>query len=679
MSSLVERFAEVAVPVPLYDTFTYRIPDEVGDGVQVGAQVEVPFGRTMSPGFVVGLPESTDLAPEKIKSLHRITYPDPVFGPDILRLARWISDYYVAPLGEVLMAALPGGLRTEARRSRPIRPEGELGLVKRAAHLTPAQEEALGTLVRSIDEEGFVTFLLHGVTGSGKTEVYVRAAEHAVSRGRQVLVLVPEIALSFQVVERFRLSFGDRVGVLHSGLPKRARQDTWRAARSGALAVVVGARSAIFTPLPGLGLVVVDEEHESSYKQSETPRYHAREVGIVRAQHSGATVVLGSATPCLETTANTRSGKYRLLTLPERIDARPRATVEPIDLRADPDAAADAKQAVPILARSLVGAVGDRLDRKEQVILFLNRRGWAPYVQCRRCGESMKCHQCDVSLTYHRQGNLLVCHYCGERRSGVPACASCGSTSLHFGGVGTQKVEDELAERWPQARVLRLDADTTRKVGSFPSILGRFARGEADILLGTQMVARGLDFPNVTLVGVINADAGLNLPDFRSAERTFQLLTQVAGRAGRGKKPGHVLLQTFHPEHYALQAAIAQDHEAFFTQEIRIRRSLRYPPFSRMANVLFDGAKEHHVVAAAQWLHALLRAEPGGRDVRYLGPAPAPLSRLKGKFRWHLALRASRHARLRAAAVLAMHVWGDRGRKFPGVRLAIDIDPVDLL
>jgi len=679
MSSLVERFAEVAVPVPLYETFTYRIPDEVGEGVRVGAQVEVPFGRTTSPGFVVGLPETTDLAPEKIKALHRITYPEPVFDPDILRLARWISDYYVAPLGEVLMAALPGGLRTEARRARPIRPEGELGLVKKATTLTDDQSAALSALVGSIDADAFATFLLHGVTGSGKTEVYVRAAEHAVGRGRQVLVLVPEIALSFQVVERFRLSFGDRVGVLHSALTNRARQDTWRAARGGELSVVVGARSAIFTPLPGLGLVVVDEEHESSYKQSDTPRYHAREVGIVRAQHAGATVVLGSATPSLETTANARSGKYRLLTLPRRIDARPRATVEAIDLRTDPDAAADAKRAVPILARDMVGAVADRLDRKEQVILFLNRRGWAPFVQCRRCGESMKCGQCDVSLTYHREGNHLICHYCGERRRGVPSCAECGSTSLHFGGVGTQKVEDELHALWPEARVLRLDADTTRKVGAFQKILRAFGKGEADILLGTQMVARGLDFPDVTLVGVINADAGLNLPDFRAAERTFQLLTQVAGRAGRGQKPGHVLFQTFYPEHYALQTAMDQDHEAFFTREIAVRRALGYPPFTRMSTVLFDGAKEHHVVAAAQWVDTMLRAETRDGRVKRLGPAPAPLSRLKGKFRWQLALRAPRHAELRDACAIAMRLWGSRGRKFPGVRLALDVDPADLL
>lgn len=665
-------YAEVAVPVPLRQTFTYLVPASLSDTVVVGAQVEVPLGRRTSPGFVVALHDAPPAHVTTVKPISKVTYPEPVFDAEILALARRVADYYLASLGDVLMTALPGGLRAEAQRARPERKELTIGLAKAAARLTPPQAAVRARLREAAS--AFRVFLLHGVTGSGKTEVYARAAEDVVARGGQVLVLVPEIALSFQVVERLRLAFGERVGVIHSRMTRRARQDTWRAARAEEIAVVVGARSAVFTPLPALGLVILDEEHDTAYKQSDAPRYHAREVAIFRAEMRAAPVLLGSATPSLETYANAVRGKFELLGLPERIDHRPTPVVRCEDLRE-----VDTEERGPVVISSrLVADLEQRLSLGEQSILFLNRRGYAPFVQCRECGESLRCSQCDVSLTYHRTDGAVICHYCGERRAGVSSCASCGSTRIFFGGVGTQKVEEELEALLPEARVLRLDYDATRRVGSHQRILRAFAKREGDILLGTQMVAKGLDFPNVSLVGVINADAGLNMPDFRSAERSFQILTQVAGRAGRGAVAGEVVFQTYYPEHYALVTAARQDYEAFFRREMEARREVGYPPLSRMTNVLLDGANEARVIGAAEGLaDALLAEDLGG--VRVLGPAPQPLSRLKGKYRWHLALRAARYGALRTACERTLTLWDDMRREARGVRLTLDVDPIDLL
>jgi len=672
----VEQFAEVAVPVPLRRSFTYRIPEDLADRIGPGVQVEVPFGRKKSPGFVIGLTDTPAVPVERLKLIEKVTYPEPVFDRQILDLAFWVADYYVASIGEVLMTALPGGIRAEPRRASTSRANEELGLAKVPKRLTSAQSAVLKEIVSSLRENSYESFLLHGVTGSGKTEVYVRAAEEVVRKGGQALVLVPEIALSFQVVERFRLAFGDSVGVFHSAMTRRSRQDTWRAARCGDLSVVVGARSAVFTPLPSLRLLVLDEENDGAYKQSDSPRYHAREVGIMRARMTNAAVVLGGATPSLESYANAMKKKYRLLSLPRRIDNRPRAQVRLEDLREEEERP---RRRGTILSPTLAAEVAERIEKKEQVILFLNRRGYAPFVQCRHCGYVATCSDCDVSLTYHQDRQALVCHYCGQVKENVQECEKCGMIRFFFGGIGTQKVEEELAAVFPRARILRFDFDSTRRVGSHSRILSAFARGDADILLGTQMVAKGLDFPRVTLVGVIYADAGLNMPDFRSAERTFQLLTQVAGRAGRGKRPGEVILQTFYPDHYALTTAAKQDYEAFFREEMECRRELRYPPFSRMANLLFDGRLEDRVIEAAEWIASHLAGSSGSDSVHFLGPAPQPLSRLKGKHRWHLAMRATRHASLKSLCETAFDAWDERERRLSSVRLSVDVDPVDLL
>jgi primosomal protein N' len=449
------------------------------------------------------------------------------------------------------------------------------------------------------------TFLLHGVTGSGKTLVYIELLERVVrERGRTAVVLVPEIALTPQTVDRFRAAFGDTVAVLHSALGDGERYDAWRALRRGEKRIVVGARSAVFAPLDDVGAIVVDEEHESSYKQGESPRYHAREVAVVRARAAGAVVVLGSATPSLESWQNARAGKYTLLELPDRAGGARLPQVDVVDLR-EPGGAAGAR-AVQSAVNPLAGVVSPpleaaldvRLERGEQSILLLNRRGYSAFVQCRECGDVATCPDCSISLTYHRSPERLVCHYCQHHEPVRERCARCRGATLRQKGVGTQQVERLLSERWPAARVARMDVDTTGAKWSHAEILDRVGRGEVDVLLGTQMIAKGLDFPNVTLVGVIDADTGINLPDFRASERCFQLLSQVAGRAGRGPKGGEVLIQTRVPGHHAVRCALAHDYAAFVAEELAGRREPPYPPTVRLANVVVSGTSERAVARA---------------------------------------------------------------------------------
>jgi primosomal protein N' (replication factor Y) len=517
--------------------------------------------------------------------------------------------------------------------------------------------------------------LLYGVTGSGKTEVYLRAAQEAVAGGGKVLILIPEIALSPQMVHRVETRFGNRAALWHSALTPTRRREVWARTRRGEIDVLVGARSAVFSPIPDLRLIVVDEEHEGAYKQAESPRYHARDVALVRARIAGAVTVLGSATPSLESFANAKKGKYRLLTLPHRVERRPRSRVELVPL---PRAEEGARPVSMILSDRLRRAMAEVLSRKEQCILFLNRRGHSTVVQCESCRHVLHCNQCDIALTWHSVGDRVICHYCGRRRTTPGICPACEGTLSVFKGVGTQRVAGEIARLFSGARVLRVDTDSMRKRGALDQALEAFQKCEADILLGTQMVAKGLDFPDVTLVGVINADLQLALPDFRSAERTFQLLTQVAGRSGRGTRPGNVVFQTNHPDHYALISAAAQDYEAFFAEEMSARRDPPYPPYVRLVNLLMDGKDEDQLIEeaerTAEFLSERMREE--GSPVELLGPAPQPFSRLKGKHRWHITLRGSDHHRLRdlAGSVLARPESASRA-----VRVTVDVDPVSLL
>ncbi len=663
------ELAEVAVPVPLRRTFTYAIPASVRERVHVGSQVKVPFGRRSLSGIVVGFPDSTEVP--KLKAIAEVSDPELSLAADMLSLCRWVADYYLAPIGEVVRAALPAGL---GKRSQGDVPRAEGGV----SDITLGAEQAnvLAALNDALAGRQPQTFVLYGVTGSGKTEVYLRAAERAVAEGGKALVLIPEIALSPQMVRRVEARFGSRVALWHSALTPAMRRRVWARTRRGEVDVLVGARSAVFAPLPDVRLIVVDEEHEGAYKQADSPRYHARDVALVRAREAGAVAVLGSATPSMETFAHASSGKYTLLRLPERVAGRDRAEVKLVPI---PRHGKGKRALSTILGDPLHEAVAQTLSGGAQAILFLNRRGFYTIVQCESCKATVGCTDCDIVLTWHAAGNRLVCHYCGKSRPSPRSCPACSRPTLNvYKGIGTQRVEHELTRLYPNARVIRLDADSTRKRGSMESALDRFRDGEADILLGTQMVAKGLDFPRVTLVGVINADMQLSLPDFRSAERTFQLLTQVAGRSGRGDDPGEVYIQTDHAAHYALRSAAAQDYEAFYAQELAQRREPPYPPWRRLVNLLFDGKSEQAVIGLAESTADSLELAiaDADLDVELLGPAPQPLSRLKGKHRWHLTLRGIGHKDLRSLAERALiAVEGSRG----GVRLSVDVDPVSLL
>lgn len=564
------------------------------------------------------------------------------------------------------------GLITRFEREFYRAPElsGEGGSLKHT--LNGEQQAALDAIVGAVTDRAFQTFLLKGITGSGKTEVYLQAIEHVLAMGRQAIMLVPEISLTPQTVGRLVARFRESIAVLHSGLGAGERYDEWRRARRGEVRIVVGARSAVFAPLKDLGLFIVDEEHDGSYKQNDTPRYNARDVAIMRARDAQAVCVLGSATPSIESRYNSERGKSILLELRRRATQALLPEVRLIDMRTE---TAEMGGQV-ILSRSLEDAVHQRVANREQVILLLNRRGFAPFVLCPMCGWVAECRDCQVSLTYHQHSGNLRCHYCNAARPKPAVCEKCHFNPLIYLGTGTQKVEDYLLRTFAGARIERMDADTTAGKGGHAKILGRFANGEIDILVGTQMLAKGHDYPGVTLVGVINADTGLALPDFRAAENTFQLLTQVAGRAGRGERPGEVFLQTYRPKHYAVQAALHHDYDAFYAHELAYRRSAGYPPFRRMANFLVESEDPQLAERHAVLLRRIVREtrETLGGNAGVIGPAQAMIRRVKKKYRWNLALLSANSKYLntltRAVAEAFVEAAGTRR-----VQLKTDVDP----
>ncbi|HET6566495.1 MAG TPA: primosomal protein N', partial [Rhodothermales bacterium] len=540
------------------------------------------------------------------------------------------------------------------------------------------QTHALGQIVDALKAEQFKAFLLHGVTGSGKTEVYIGALKHALGQGKTGIILVPEIALTPQTVRRFQAHFGDRIAVLHSRMSLGERYDTWRLLRSGRFAIAIGPRSAIFAPLENVGLIVVDEEHESSYKQFDpAPRYHARDVALVRAQMSGAVCVLGSATPSIESFANAHAGKYTLLRMPERVpvDGSRPAPLPPVRV-VDLGLEKKKHQLEGAISTPLREAISARLARREQVILLQNRRGYAPVLECTSCGWSPICYDCSVTLTYHKAKRHLRCHYCGRTQRLPRACPKCGETELEMLGAGTQRVEEELATLFPAAAVLRMDLDTTSRKDAHHKLLSRFGRGEADILLGTQMVAKGLDFPRVTLVGVINADAGMLLPDFRSEERTFQLLTQVAGRAGRADLRGEVILQTRNPQSVVLRYACEHDYIGFVEAILPDRKTFGYPPFGRVVGIEFRGPEQEAVRNVARAWTDTLRGCGGG--VQVLGPEPAFVGRVKRQYRYHTIIKVPRGGAAHEVQNLLRHTSRQFGSPPRGCRIAIDVDAVGL-
>ncbi len=546
----------------------------------------------------------------------------------------------------------------------------------REASLTPhelnaTQRAAFEEIEIGLGTAKFQTFLLHGVTGSGKTEVYLKAIEATLALGRSALLMVPEIALTPAMAGQFFARFGDRVAILHSAFSDSERTGQWRKIRSGVAGVVVGTRSCVFAPVKNLGLIVVDEEHDQSYKQEENPRYHGRDVAMVRAQHAGACVVLGSATPSMESRYNAQQGKYKLLELPNRVAERPLPHVDLIDMRQE--FLETRKHAT--FSRALLEQLQARLESGEQAIVLLNRRGFSSAVACRACGERIQCVNCAVTLTWHRRDRRLLCHYCNYAEKVPETCPKCESEHIHFLGLGSEKVEEELHQQFPAARIARLDRDTVGGKHHYETILQGFREKDFDILVGTQMIAKGHDIPNVTLVGVVSADTGLGLPDFRAAERTFQLITQVAGRAGRGTLPGVVLVQTVNPDHYAVRLAALQDYAAFYEKELQFRRSMHYPPFTAMANMLVRAEKQEDALRMSAELGSHLGPAP--EKIRIMGPAEAPVPRLKAEYRYQFLVKSGSrkllNELLRRAQLFA------RAQKWGATALVIDVDPITLL
>ncbi|MBI3544824.1 MAG: primosomal protein N' [Deltaproteobacteria bacterium] len=680
-TTAVAKVAQVVVPRPLPGPLSYLVPDELEPKVREGSLVQVPFRSRVIEGFVVGFTTQADpsLRGVELKEILSVPFDRPVFSTTDLEFFNWIGDYYQLPIGEVFNSAFPRAIFKQPKRAKKPKPEDESDAKPATAPAAPAvdveltsdQAAALASITRSISAREFRSFLLYGVTGSGKTEVYIRAARAVVDQGRTALILVPEIALTPQLRKRFEDRFDNQVAVLHSGLTEKTRREFWWDILRGRRKVVVGARSALFAPLVDIGLIVVDEEHEPSYKQEDRLRYSARDLALVRARQHRAAAILGSATPSIETFYAAERGKHQLLALKTRPAARPMPRIEVVDLRQEyKDALRGSKDSKLILGRKMREELADTLIRKEQSMVFVNRKGFSSFVLCGSCGEVPKCLNCSVSLTYYQRARQMRCHYCALTLPAIEQCPKCQAYDIKLMGMGTELVEDEVRRLFPSARIERLDAETADTIKKIEAVLDRFRRGEIDILVGTQMLAKGHDFPNVTLVAVVLADLNLHLPDFRAGERTFQLLAQVSGRAGRGDKPGRVVLQTMLPDHYVIQAAAKQDYAEFYRAEIEFRQQFGYPPFSRMAQLEFRDLKEDRARDQAERARQLLdHLDPDAKGFSYLGPAAASIARIANQYRWQILVRSEKSSALNAVI---------KTLRKEGVRF-IDVDPVTTL
>ncbi len=664
------KFAEIAVALPIDKLFQYKIPEELYNDVKIGVRVFVPFGPRTIVGYVVGLNDSAEVA--NIKEIKNVIDKQPVVNDEMLSLAKWISENYFCSWGEAIGATIPGGIKKgkESIGSRikipEVRPED---LIMTDPHvLMEEQKWALDEIVRSIDKNEFRTYLLHGITASGKTEVYLQAIDIVLQKGKQAIMLVPEIALTPQTIERFVSRFGHRVAVIHSHLTPAKRFLEWKKIKDGKADIVVGARSAIFSPMSKLGLIIIDEEHETTYKQDDVPRYNARDVAEERARMNKCPLILGSATPSLESYYKAKHGDYKLIRITKRIEDRLLPKMKIVDMRMD----LATRKKITIFSKVLLDAMEKALNAGKQVIIFLNRRGFSTFINCKKCGLVIKCKRCDVTMVYHYEEKRLVCHYCNYHQAPPDICPKCKSGYIKYFGLGTEKVESELSRMFPNIKIARMDSDTTVKKGSHDRILEKFRSGAVNVLVGTQMIAKGLDFPQVTLVGVVSADVTLNIPDFRSSERTFNLLTQVGGRAGRGEDGGEVIVQTYAPDHYSILAAAKHDYDKFYNEEIISRKELLFPPFTNLVKVVVRARNDDLTRQAAQALAEALRAKD--RDAMIAGPAPAPMARVRGYYRYNILLKGRDKKAMCALLkkVLSVH------RKPHGVLVAVDVDPISM-
>ena len=730
----MSQIAKVVVEISLDREFDYLIPASLQSTIGVGSQVQVPFHGRDLRGFVVGITDRS-AHEDRLKEIAGVVGERPLIPDHVMKLAYWIADYYCAPIEHAVRTVLPSAVRrrgaqhkkqlevsllnpdgvgssalqkkvVELLRERgpmrlrdlkaelgcsdsPIRTldKNEIVAIEPVAQLRDplagmelvrtepfalmdGQQEALNTIHKAVAATPRETVLLQGVTGSGKTEVYLQAIQSTLDRGEGAIVLVPEIALTPQTVERFRARFGAGVAVLHSGLSDGERHDEWHRIRDGQARIAVGARSALFAPIESLGLIVVDEEHEPTYKQEESPRYHARDAAVMRGRLEGCCVVLGSATPSLESSRNVQSGRYRLARMDDRVDHRAMPLIRVIDMVAE----AERNGQPSLFSSALIEGLYDRLDRGEQVMLFLNRRGFSSSIQCESCGYVNECSACSVTRNYHKAARRLLCHICGSEESLPDRCPCCGQAPFKFAGSGTEKMEEILGKLCPRARIARMDSDTMRRKEAYQEVLDRFRSGQIDILLGTQMIAKGLDFPNVTLVGVLNADIQLHVPDFRAGERTYQLLTQVAGRAGRGDVPGEVLIQTYTPHHPAIQAAQKMDASIYLEEDLTFRKQMNYPPFAHLVLITFKGLVEAEVASQLELFMARL-SPLLPETVQVAPPMPAALARAKGFYRYQVMLRCEHTVKITKPVEHALGLT----RLPMGIKVTVDVDASSLL
>jgi primosomal protein N' (replication factor Y) len=661
-------YVDVVLAKPIDQPLTYQVPEGLEDKVSIGHSLIVPFRRGTAEAYVIKkFPNKLEGIDYAIKPLNKVINESTLFDEKDLQFYKWVADYYQSTLGEVLFSAIPkvfnkGPRKRGANQLEELTRANHEDLNEKKFNLTEDQELSVNLIAQQITKNEFNTFLLYGVTGSGKTEVYLQSAERAINAGKSVIILVPEIALTPQLRSRFISRFQNNVAVLHSSLAEADRRDYWWQIRNGIKKIVVGARSALFAPVQNLGLIVVDEEHEPTYKQEGHLRYNARDLALVKAQMSRAAVVLGSATPSIESYQAATSGRYTLLRLKTRPQQRPHPKVNVVDMRLEKNDT--------MISDRLKSALVANCEKNEQSIVFLNRKGFSHHIICKDCGQTPGCPNCSVTLTYYKQSKTLRCHYCDYVQSAPTECNYCAGRDFRYVGYGTETVYESLIEFLPKGSVRRLDAEAASNSKKLEEILREFRSGDIKVLVGTQMLAKGHDFPNVTLIGVVLAESGLHIPDYRAGERTYQLLAQVAGRAGRADKPGEVIMQTYMPDHPVIARAVANDYEGFFADEIAVRKDLSYPPFSRLAQIEFRSKNEHKAQVDAQELaQKLLSLKKDSEKLEILGPAPAAITRVANEFRWQLTLKAEK--------ISVLNSYLKTSRRL-GARL-IDVDPMNTL
>ncbi|MDD5634219.1 MAG: primosomal protein N', partial [Candidatus Omnitrophica bacterium] len=627
------QYVEVITSLPIDHTFQYKVTGKEQNAPAVGKRVHIPFRESTRIGYIVKIEDEPQV--ESPKPLIDIIDEEPIFSQDMIDLAKWIKDNYFCSWGEALEAMIPGPLK-----------HGKISMVTRVKEIgrkveptephVPNDEQrvVIDNINQCVDNGKHEVFLLHGITGSGKTEIYLQVMEKIIAKGKTGIILVPEISLTPQTVERFISRFGEHVAIFHSKMLESTKFNEWQRIKAGRARVVVGPRSAVFSPFSNLGVIVIDEEHEPSYKQEDVPRYHAREVAIQRAKIAKIPVILGSATPSLESYHKAISGEYRLAELTQRVEEKKLPRIKLVDMRME----FETRTGKEIISHIMQEALRNDVSKKQQVLIFLNRRGFSTFVMCKKCGGVIKCSKCSSPMVFHQERNELLCHYCGKKLQPLATCPACGDINLEYKGMGTQRVESEIKKILPGVRMARMDSDTMTKRLSHDTVLQEFKEHKLDVIVGTQMIAKGLDFPKVTLVGVVSADANLNLPDFRSGERTFNLITQVAGRAGRGDLGGEVIVQSYTPEHYAVSLAAKHDYHGFYDREIIARKELNFPPFVSLVKITLKARKEDSVTKSAEDLARLLGEKI--KDISILGPAPSPMPKLRGYFRWNILIKS---------------------------------------